>query len=302
MIRSGQLKWIFVLGLMGLCFVLLWPGMTTDEVDWYVPIEIENLPKGLIAIQSHPKGVEIRVRGPRTVVQTLSDQKIEYRLNLGDATPGMHAVVIDPNLIGLPKGLKIRSVNPSRFSVKIENEINKELPVRVSFQGEPAPGFFIADALAIPDAVVLRGPESVLAPLTKIETKPIDVGGLNETFRKEVPLDLAEGLDVVSASRLTMVAVTVAEKVTTKKMENVPIQGKNTRYRYRISPATLRIVVKGPAQVLEKLDAARDISVTVDLKGLAPGTYTKRAAFTLPVQATLVSAEPEEFKVTLTVR
>lgn len=302
MIRSGQLKWIIVLGLIGLCFVLLWPGMTTDEVDWYVPIEIENLPGGLIAIQSHVKGVEIRVRGPRTVIQTLSNQKVEYRLNLGSATPGIHTVVIDPNLIRLPKGLKIRSVNPSRFSVKIENEINKELPVRISFQGEPAPGFFIAATLAIPDSVVLRGPESVLAPLTKIETKPINVSGLDETFRKEIPLDLAEGLDVVSASRLAMVAVTMAEKVTTKKMEKVPIQGKNSRYRYRISPATLSIVVKGPAQVLEKLDAARDISVTMDLKGLAVGTYIKRASITLPVQATLVSVDPEEFKVTLTVR
>jgi len=138
--------------------------------------------------------------------------------------------------------------------------------------------------------------------LTKIETKPIDVSGLNETFRKEITLDLAEGLEVISASRLAMVAVTIAEKVTTKKMEKVSIQGKNTRYRYRISPATLDIIVKGPAQVLEKLDAARDISVTVDLKGLAPGMYIKRAAITLPVQASLVSVDPEEFKVTLTAR
>jgi YbbR domain-containing protein len=302
MIRSGHLKWILVLGVIGLGFVLLWPGMTTDEVDWYVPVKIENLPAGLVAIKSHVKGIEIRARGPRAVIKTLSGQKVEYRIDLGGATPGIHAVIIDPNLIRLSKGLTIRAVNPSRFSVKVENAINKELPIRVSFQGEPAPGFFIADTLARPDSFVLRGPESVLAPLTKIETKPIDVSGLNETFRKEITLDLAEGLEVISASNLAMVVVTIAEKVTTKKMEKVPLQGKNTRYRYRISPATLDIVVKGPAQVLEKLDAGRDISVTVDLKGLAPGTYIKRAAITLPVQATLVSVDPEKFEVILTAR
>jgi YbbR domain-containing protein len=148
--------------------------------------------------------------------------------------------------------------------------------------------------------VILRGPESVLAPLTKIETKPIDVSGLKETFRKEIPLDLVEGLEVISDSRLAMVAVTIGEKITTKKLEKVLIQGKNTRYQYRILPATLGIVVKGPAQVLEKLDAARDISVTVDLNGLAPGTYIKRAAITLPVQAALIRVDPEKFKVTLT--
>ena len=300
MIRSGHLKGILVLGLIGLCFVLLWPGMATDQADWYVPIKIENLPAGLVAIQSHLKGIEIRVRGPRAVIQTLSDQKIEYRLNLAGATPGIHTVIIDPNLIWLPKGLLIQAVNPSRFSVKIENETHKELPVRISFQGEPAAGFFIADTLARPESVVLRGPESVLAPLTKIETKPIDVSGLKETFRKEIALDLVEGLEVISDSRLAMVTVTIAAKVTTKKLEKVLIQGKNTRYRYRILPATLGIVVKGPAQVLEKLDAARDISVTVDLNGLAPGTYIKRAAITLPVQATLIRVDPEKFKVTLT--
>jgi len=302
MIRSGHLKWILAFALIGLCFVLLWPGMATDEVDWYVPIKIENLPAGLVAIQSHLKGVEIRVCGPRAIIQTLSKQKVEYRLDLGGAKTGIQAVGIDPTCIRLPKGLTIRAFNPSRFSVKIENEIDKELPVGISFQGEPASGFFITDTHARPNTVFLRGPESVLAPLTKIETKPIDVSGLAETFRKETPFDLAEGLQIISASRLAMVEVAIAEKVTTKNLEKVPIQGKNTHYRYRISPATLDIVVKGPAQVLEKLDAARDINAVVDLNGLAPGTYIKRAAITLPIQATLIRVDPEKFKVTLTVR
>jgi YbbR domain-containing protein len=301
MIRSGYLKAIFALGLIGLCFVLLWPGMATDQAERYVPLKIENLPPGLVAIQAQVKGVEIRVSGPRAVIRTLSDHPVEYRLNLGDATPGIRTVVIDPNLIRLPKGLTVQAVTPSRFSVKIENEISKELPIRISLQGEPVPGFFIIQALARPDSVVLRGPESVLAPLTKIETKPIDVSGLNETVRKEIPLDLAEGLHIISASQLALVEITIAEKVITKKMEKVTIQGTNTRYRFRISPATLGIVVKGPAQVIEKLDAARDIRVTVDLNGLAPGTYVKSATITLPVQATLVGVDPEKFKVTLTV-
>jgi len=138
--------------------------------------------------------------------------------------------------------------------------------------------------------------------MTKIETKPIDVSGLNETFRKEIPLDLAEGLQINSASRMAMVEVAIAEEVATKKLENVPVRGKNTRYRYRISPATLGIVVRGPAQVLQRLDPDRDIRVIVDLKGLGPGTYIKTAAISLPVQATLIRVDTEKFKVTLTVR
>jgi len=301
MIRSGHLGGALVLGLIGLCIVLLWPGMATDQADRYVPVKIENLPAGLVAIQSQLKGIEIRVSGPRAVIQNLPDRKVEYPLDLAGATPGIRAVVIDPNLIRLPKGLTIRAVNPSRFSLKIENEISKELPISISLQGEPVPGFFIINALARPDSVVLSGPESVLTPLTKIETKPIDVSGLKETVRKEIPFDLAEGLQIISTPRLAMVEITIDAKVITKKMEKVTIQGKNTPYRYRISPATLGIVVKGPAPVLEKLDAARDISVTVDLNGLAPGTYSKRATITLPVQATLVSVDPEKFRVTLTV-
>ncbi|MEW6671235.1 MAG: CdaR family protein [Thermodesulfobacteriota bacterium] len=276
--------------------------MATHEADRYVSVKIENLPAGMVAIQSHLKGIEIRVRGPQAVIRSLQDQKLEYRLNLVGATPGVRAVVIDPNLISLPKGLTIRAVNPSQFSIKIDNEITKALPVGVSFKGEPAPGFFITDVVARPDSVTVRGPESVLAPLTKIETKPVDVSGLNETFRKEIPLDLAEGLEVISASPLVMVEVKLDEKIITKKLEKVTIQGINTQLRCRISPAILNIFVKGPAQVLEKLDPARDISVTVDLGGLAPGIYVKKASIALPVQATLVGVEPEKFRVTLTAR
>ena len=76
MIRSGHLNWILVLGLIGLGFVLLWPGMTTDEVDWYVPVKIENLPAGLVAIKSHVKGIEIRARGPGRLFKPFQAKKL----------------------------------------------------------------------------------------------------------------------------------------------------------------------------------------------------------------------------------
>jgi YbbR domain-containing protein len=49
--------------------------------------------------------------------------------------------------------------------------------------------------------------------------------------------------------------------------------------------------------VIEKLYGTNGVQVYVDLKGLKPGIYNKRATITLPVKTTLIDATPEIFKV-----
>ena len=49
--------------------------------------------------------------------------------------------------------------------------------------------------------------------------------------------------------------------------------------------------------MIDKLHGGKGLQVYVDLKGLKPGVYKKRATITLPVKTTLIDAEPEIFKV-----
>ncbi|MFC1815178.1 YbbR-like domain-containing protein [Thermodesulfobacteriota bacterium] len=301
-IRPGHIKWILLSLFVGLGIILIWPDVSTDEADIFVPIIIGKRPSGLTIAGPQVKGLEIRVRGPRAVIKTLSDLKLEYVLNLTGISSGVQSVPVQTALIPVPKGISIIGSKPSMLTVTIENEIKKELPIVISFAGEPATGFLITDAVAKPATVILCGPESILSALKKIMTKPIDINGLSESFKKELALDLAERLEVVSSSSIIMTDVLIEEKIATKKFKGVSVNGKDSPYGFRITPPVIDIEVKGPVNILEKLEPQRDIKVYVDLKGLRPGVYVRRAAIRLPVKTTLFGVKPEIFIVKITDR
>ena len=91
--------------------------------------------------------------------------------------------------------------------------------------------------------------------------------------------------------------IVIKEKIVTRKFKDIPVKGKHTPYAFSISPPVIAIEVKGPVNILEKLLTEKSINVMVDLKDLKPGVFVRRAAITLPVNATLVSANPEIFTV-----
>ncbi len=49
-------------------------------------------------------------------------------------------------------------------------------------------------------------------------------------------------------------------------------------------PPVITINVKGPAKLLESLSTSPDFNVYVDIKGLDPGVYVRRATLELPVK------------------
>jgi len=92
--------------------------------------------------------------------------------------------------------------------------------------------------------------------------------------------------------------VGIGEKEARRTFSRVPVSGKNARYRFAITPPSISITVKGPVSALTKIET-EGVEVYVDLQGLAPGVYPRRAVIALPVEATLLQAEPEIFTVTI---
>jgi YbbR domain-containing protein len=294
-----NLLWLVLFFIIGAGFFFLISGSAVEETDLFIPVEPGEISEGLTITGPLLKGLEVRVRGSKSAIERLSDLKPRYLLDLSGVVVGVNTIPVDPDRISLPGAISIIKINPSFLTVKIDNEIQKEVPVVISFSGKPAPGFFVADAVAKPSSVILRGPEYVLGPIDKGLTKSILVKGLSESFKKEIALDLAEDLDIVSPSKIIIAEIFIEEKVVTRKFDGIIVEGKGTPYIYSITPPVINIKAKGPVNDIDKLQAENGIQVYVDLKGLSPGVYVRRAVISLPVNTTLVSVEPEIFTVTL---
>jgi YbbR domain-containing protein len=296
-LSSRNLTGLILFFFIGVGLFLLWPYVSIQEADIFIPVNSEKIPEGLIITNGPLKGIEVHVRGPKSIVQTLSDLKIQYKIDLSGVNTGVNFIPIDQARIPFPDGVSILKINPDSITVKVENEIKKKLPVNISLTGKPAKGFMVVGAEAKPVSVTLRGSEEALGKMDKVSTKPINIKGISNSFKKEVALDLAENLKLVDSSQLILANVFIKERLTIKTFDNIPVAGEGSLYVYRIMPPIITIKVKGPVNMIDELSGSNGVQVYVDLKGLKPGVYKKRATITLPVKTTLMDAKPEIFKI-----
>ncbi len=297
MLHLQNLKRSVLCFLLGVCFFLPGACSSLQETVILIPVDLSQIPAGLTITGLSLKGIEVHVRGPKSKIRILSSLKIRYLVDLSGITVGINSIPIKKDHVIFPKGISIVRINPTFLTVRIENKIKKELPVKISFSGRPAKGFIVAATVAKPLSVILQGPKNILGPMDKVMTKPIEIKGLAESFKREIALDLVEDLEIISPSKTIFAEISIQEKIVNKKFLDIQVEGKNSPYIFSITPPAINIEVKGPVNIIEKLHTGKWIKVYVDLKGLKPGAYVKRATITLPVKTTLIGVTPEIFTV-----
>lgn len=284
---------------LGFFAAFLWPGPGTDEIDLFVPISLRNIPPDISISNPAVNGLEIRIRGPKHALAPLAKTPPHCQLDLSGINTGVENIPIKPEQIPLPPGISVVSIAPATITLWVERKLTKTLPISITYTGTPLSGYQVSNAAALPATIVVSGPEKILAPLSGAATKPISLDGALESFKKEIALELPEALEIVSDKAVIVAEITIEEKVLVKTFEGIPVEGRNTSYEFTITPPTINIDVKGAEKILNRLIAEKTIAVSVNLDGLKPGVYVRRAVIDLPVETTLAGVEPEIFTVTI---
>jgi len=287
-----------LLGLLA-CICLPARAANEHETDILISIDPYKLPEGLTLIGPPLKEIEVRVQGALSALEYLALNKPRYSLDLSGVAIGVESILINPDMLQMPDGVKITRVNPAYLTVRVDRRLKKQVPVMISVSGKPAASFFVDDLLAKPSMVMICGPETVLDPIDAILTQPIDINGRSESFKKETALDLGAGVEVCASSGIILAGIYIAGKEITRRFTDILVGGENTPFNFSISPPTITIEIKGPQKIVENLHPQKDIRVRVELKDLNPGVYVRRATITLPVKTALVIVEPKLFTVKL---
>ena len=275
----------------------LWGCMPASETQILIPIDPFGIPSGLTIASLSNEGVEVRVRGSKSALAAFSELGPKYALDLSGVRRGAQSISIRPEQIPVSEGAEIVSVTPAFITLTIEKEMKKMVPVTVSAHGKPAAGFSVTQAVADPESVMLAGPETVLLPVVSAPTHPVDVTGRTESFKKEVALDLPDNIKMAHPDTMIVGQVLIAEKIAVKTFEHIRVQGRGAAFAVDINPPELSVTVKGPENILNKLHPDGGLDVYVDLEGLRPGVYVRRATLSLPVNIFLMDVKPELFTV-----
>lgn len=264
-----------------------------------IPLSGVNISRGLILTAPLDQGIEIQVTGPADRLQALKRTRLKYELDLTGLGSGIHTIPVSPDRIALPVGISITKLKTPAVTLWIDREIKKELPIVISLEGETGPDFHLTGVSAYPGKALVKGPQNILDDIEHIATKPIELDGASESFKKEITLDIAKSVTVVFPEYPILARIDIAEKTITRTFEDLPLTGRNINLPYHISPPAISLDVKGPANIVNTLKTSQEFAVYMDLKELKPGIYVRRATIVLPVTTLLVGVNPEIFSVTI---
>jgi YbbR domain-containing protein len=182
----------WALKLLALVFAcILWFFVTGEqklERSYAVPLELKNMPTGMMVANDIPSMIDVRISGPRTRLMNLQLQDIGIAVNLKDLEPGLTTLKRLEERLNLPGPLKVTRLSPSYIDVKLERVVSKNVLVKPQLSGKPAAGYRLATVRIEPQKVLIEGAESEVAGLDSVATEAVDIAGARETRREKVSL------------------------------------------------------------------------------------------------------------------
>ncbi len=282
-----------------------------------VPVSVRNLPDDLVFDEQQPDlpdTVDLRIRGPQGLLNTISPSDFSAYIDLSEAQPGIQEVKIqvDYSLVGVD----VINVYPDAVVVKLNRKVEKEVPVTANLIGDPPFGYLAATPIITPTKVLVRGPEPkveqvVQAQITaRLTDAREDVKVTDFVTLRDANGLVVSGLEVEPPTASILVPIVqrqgFAEKTVLPKVQGQPA----ANYRITgitVTPATVTLF--GDPDVLKEMPPFVE-TVPVDITG-ATEDIEERVPLVLPEtvaavgqQAAVVhiQIEPIEGSLTLTLR
>jgi YbbR domain-containing protein len=127
-----------------------------------------------------PPFVHVTMRGPHAIIDDLHPDDVGS-LQIDLHSGNVSRITFDPSMVHAPAGVKVEQIDPPAIDLLWEDRLTRDIPVEVSLENTPAPGFIVRGApVADPLTVRARGPRSEVALLQHVRADPFDVQGLTE--------------------------------------------------------------------------------------------------------------------------
>lgn len=174
------------------CALLLWfyvMGERRLEVAYAVPIELKNMPQGMVVTNDLPQNIDIRLSGPRALLSDLKQKDIRISIDLLGLKTGVTTFNRLDDHLHLPGGIQATRISPSFVDVKLERIIDKSVPLRARLVGQLPGGYHLVAVDIFPERVVVQGAEGEIAGVGEVMTERIDLSEIKGSRELTVPLD-----------------------------------------------------------------------------------------------------------------
>lgn len=152
---------------------------------------------------SYPQSVE--VSGPESIMKDV--RTVRALLNLSNVVPN-RTYELDLEILGEGgKPVPVVQADPEKVMVSPAVSIGptmRRLFVNPVFVNQLAQGFRVSDYTVTPNQIEATGGSGDLSRYTTVDTRPIDIGGLRQSYDFEVEVILPDGLTAEGGTTVTV--------------------------------------------------------------------------------------------------
>ena len=243
--------------------------------------------------------VDVSLRGSQRALSALKAGDVILNFDASSLQPGTHLVRLAPQNVRLevpegvnPESVQIERIEPASIKLQLERRIEREFVVSVPVEGKLAEGYELIGVQSVPNRVRVRGPESHVNALQRVQTEPVALDGRAAGFNvSQVAVDIPDP-KVVPVETAVDVQVEIGEARAEKTLTGVTVQAAAGTPQ----PARASITLRGPRSTIERLRAA-DIKLLLD--EMPDGHFQPRLQLPpgLDVRVELVATTPAEFSI-----
>jgi YbbR domain-containing protein len=277
--------WLKILCLLlGIGTWYLIRNITNYEITLYdIPISV-NAPEGYAVLQLSDSTISITCRGAQGDIRLLDQKHIKAQFTLDTNTTGAIELQVKPSHLSGLHNVNIISIHPQKIFVVVDRQMTKKIPVKVKTTGEPQEGE-IEELICDPAVASLTGPARQLATVDWLYTEPIDVNGVMESFIKRCKIQPPSNAwtPLIEPAEV-QVKITILNKNETIEWASLPVVIMKTpadRTFYEISPANVRLVLKGTAKEIASFNEI------VPAPFVKPENLNPSLVYDMPVQVFL---------------
>ncbi len=290
--RNAGLRIISLLIAIGL-WLFVNAGQRGAVENLSVPISYRSIPPGLVIVNHPPDFVKIEVAGPRTLLSLLDPERLTVRLDLTNIPTGRSDLKLSPTMFNVPRQTSVTRITPDEVHIDVDRIVARELPVHLEIEGRPATNYQINGVELKPAMVSVSGPSRYVMALQEIDTEPLELKGELSDVDARLALQTPNPNVHIGANRV-QVHLDIGEIIANREFKGVPVEVRDTEFKFHVSPQKATITLRGPASKLDELDL-RGL-VYVDAKGGDPGAHELPLKVDLPEGMQIVKQYPARVK------
>lgn len=293
-----------LLKLISLAIALfMWFSISTqeerDRTLENIQLKVVNRREDTIVTNVPLKVVDVRVRGPWSLITDLDPDKIAVVIDATELTPGNHVIWLSQANVNTPSSVEVLRIDPPNLPLNVEPKMTRTVPVKPHINLDTLPpDRTVLESMVTPPTVDITGPASEVKAIEELLTETIDLStaGSQRTFPVRL---LALNQNTVATPANVQVTIRLdhrGEKRLTGLRPLPPdrVVGRLTQ--------TISVALVGPQSMLDKIGPS-DIIVKLDVAKLPRGEHEVAPSIELPKAyqsaIRITAMEPEKLVIRL---